>query len=389
MAVALRLGDVVKPGSLGDMLTMEGLDVDLVQKAHNFIQNGRQEELKPLLKELVVAATQEALFAVRMLYEDMYGGFTYNYFFKAPFAFCLPAWGNEGLKALVEGAKRTPKSKNISLTLEILSSLSSGHGLPQLTNWVNDEEITQLVQIKLSRCDNISSAARQMLNEYILWFEDEDEMASAVTSCMDKLTHMVPIDVPKQLFAALATRWMVISKPILDNYRELIVTHSDDEVVFQEFFEKHPQLLDPMALQVWPKPDLHGFKEPDFIVRRTDNTYLIVEIETPGKMLITNDNQISALVTQAVSQAMHYRTFLLERYQEAQKFFPEFQDPDTLVIIGQEQLLNNEKRKVLLMENQHRNKVQIVGFDWLAKRANTITSNMIEKKLEVHKLRMV
>jgi len=39
-----------------------------------------------------------------------------------------------------------------------------------------------------------------------------------------------------------------------------------------------------MAVQIWPQPNVLGSKFPDFVVRRADDSYIVVEIETPAKI---------------------------------------------------------------------------------------------------------
>jgi hypothetical protein len=114
--------------------------LSLTDKARDFIQYG-SEQLGPdqaaLLSECVEAGTLEALYAVQMLFEAMYCGFKYNYLgrpmfgddLKTPAAFCLVRWGQAGLDALVEAARRTSQRKNQSLTIEILATLASGEQL--------------------------------------------------------------------------------------------------------------------------------------------------------------------------------------------------------------------------------------------------------------------
>jgi hypothetical protein len=87
----------------------------LEERAREFILRGGGDETA-LLTDCVEAGTVEALRAVQMLFEDMYGGFTFNYELKAAAAWCLMQWGETGLEALLEGAYRTPKSKNHCIT---------------------------------------------------------------------------------------------------------------------------------------------------------------------------------------------------------------------------------------------------------------------------------
>ena len=217
---------------------------------------------------------------------------------------------------------------------------------------------------------------------------DEDEALHVAGSAFQQLS-LEDHGSAKEVFAALASRWLTVGKPILARYGHLISNHADDEPQFQQFFEEVPQLLDPLAVLVWPRPDLHGARRPDFVIKRADGSYLIIEIETPAKQLVTSNLQISAAVTQAVTQAMQYRLFLLERFGEANAFFPEFRDPDCLVVIGLERPLSAEQQRALALDNEHRQRVRIVGFDWLAERAERILQNVISANVAVRPLRMI
>jgi hypothetical protein len=83
---------------------------------------------------------------------------------------------------------------------------------------------------------------------------------------------------------------------------------------------------------------------------------------------------------------MQYRSFLLERFAEANAFFPEFRDPDCLVVIGLERPLSSEQQRALALDNEHRQRVRIVGFDWLAERAERILQNVISANVAVRPL---
>jgi hypothetical protein len=146
---------------------------------------------------------------------------------------------------------------------------------------------------------------------------------------------------------------------------------------------KHPQILDPMAQQVWSQPDFHGAHEPDFVIRRADNSYLIVEIETPGKQLMTQAAQLSADATHAEKQATDYREFLDERLSETRRHFPEYSSAECLAVIGLESSLVGSQRRSLANANAGRHKVRISGFDWLAKRARSIIENVSSGELKV------
>jgi len=360
----------------------------LQERAKRFVDNGNPRDEVELLAECVRARNLDGLAATQRLFEDMYGGITYNFEMKAPAAACLICWGKEGIKALVEGARRTPASKNNSITLQLLSAVAGGK-IPTLFMSFVTAEIVMVLRPLLDEPD-VRTFARQQLTEYMISFPDDDDASMAVGGVFQQLAIANDnASAVRELFGALASRWLTIGKPTLASYEDLIRAYRDEEPQFQAFFEKVPQLLEPFASLVWPTPDLHGAKKPDFVIKRADGTYLIVEIETPGKTLITNSLQSSAQLTEAITQAMQYRSFLLERFQEAKTHFPEFRDPDCMVVLGLERELSSEQRRALALENQNRRQIQIVGFDWIAERAERILQNMISANIAVRPLRMI
>lgn len=361
--------------------------MNLIERAIQFVETGRSEDEAGLLRDCVRANDLSALVAVQRLYEDMYGGFTFNFELKAPAAFCLLCWGEAGIDALIEGLKRTPSSKNASLTLQILSAVAAGTE-PKFLFLPAD--LADLVRESIKANPALTSFARQRLTEYMLSLVDDSEASEMAAIGFQRLSFLEnDAKAAKEMFAALASRWLVVGEPTIARYQKLIVDRAEDEKVFQEFFEKVPQLLDPLCSVVWPRPDLHGAKEPDFVLKRSDGSYLIVEIETPAKLLITDALQVSAQVTQAATQAMQYRSFLLERYVEARTHFSEFRDPECLVVIGLEGRLTDPQRRALALENENRKALRIVGFDWLAERAGRILRNMISANIAVRPLRMI
>lgn len=182
--------------------------------------------------------------------------------------------------------------------------------------------------------------------------------------------------VASELVRAMASGWLRIGPSVIREYEALIRANSSDESSFQRFFCQHPQMLDPMATQVWSQPGFHGIHEPDFVIRRADNSYLVVEIETPGKQLTTQDGQLSADVTRAERQVTGCRAFLNENVAKTRQRFPHYQDADCLAVIGLETNLTRDQSRSLANANSDRQVIKIVGFDWLAKRAHAIVENI-------------
>ena len=359
--------------------------VVLRDKVEDFIANRADPtDLHELLLECMDDGSVEGLACVRRLYEDMYGGITFNFELKAPPASCLLFWGEAGLHALIDGVNATPTSKNTSLCVQILSSTAAGRQVPFLP-FIRDARIADRIRTAHVKLAGIDEFARKMLIQFVLSRESDEEVASLGGRL--SMGDDENMGATKELFAAISTRWLAVGEPVLQEFESLIAKHPDDEPEFQQFLTTHPQLLDPMAVQVWPQPNLLGSRYPDFVVRRADNSYLVVEIECPAKSLVRG-GQASAAVTHAEQQVTDYRDYLMRRHQDAIQHFPDFNDPDCLVVTGLERELDENQIAILRHLNRHRVRLRIVGFDWLVERARNIANNITRHRVQVSKGRI-
>lgn len=354
----------------------------LIDRANRFIIGGRPTELLSLLADCVASGNNEAMVAVKLLARDMYGGETFNWELKAPAAYCLLAWRETGLRALVENALEEPTSKNFSLAFELLASMAEGHGPKSIGSWLYRSQLRDAVSHAAGEWEDLASAARSHLHELVLSIEDDEDAGLYAGTSLISLAIM-DASATSNLIHALALRSIAVGPRILAAYDDLLAGTGDDESVFQRFFERHPLILDSKAFQVWSKPDFHGQLEPDFVIRTYDDRYVIVEIETPAKLLITRQRQLSADATHAISQVLEYQEYLLNHLAVVPVTFPNFTSPAGLVVVGRESSLDERQKAALLRQNLRGDNIRIVGFDALADAAKAVTSNVIHGIPEV------
>lgn len=282
------------------------------------------------------------------------------------------AWGAAGMGIVVEVAltHRTVKSKSAALALFSIAALD---GMISPNSMIRVPPPIQKATNAKTDPTAMRLGASHALRTLILSLPTEDLMLPLSQSLMHLMDRQ---DVVGVLVAALGVKWLRFGPPVLDQYRRLIAESPDDEPAFQAFFCRYPQLLDPMAVQVWSQPDFHGALEPDFVIRRADDSYLVVEIECPGKLLMTRGNQLSGDATHAENQAVEYESFLSERVPEASAHFPKYRRADCLVIIGTEAGLDHAQSEALERAKQRRQNVRIAGFDWLEARARRLIENV-------------
>ena len=162
----------------------------------------------------------------------------------------------------------------------------------------------------------------------------------------------------------MATATLSISDEIC-NEAEDLVRQDLLEKVYQDFFEQHPALLDPLASSVVPRQNLADLWKTDFVVKRFDDQYLFVELEKPRDSLFSNYPQPSCAFSHALGQVMSWFAWIDDNTEYAQKHgFPNIHRPRGLIVIGRDYALNDEQRRMLRMMNElmdHR--IQIWTYD--------------------------
>lgn len=325
------------------------------------------------------------LTCLRQLAESDYGGMTYKFELQSPAASLLILFGEPGLKELTDIALMGLHKRQAKMSMELLASIAAGSGTAPLS-FVSRNFAARLNDY-LAANKHLSDIAQKHLTEILLAYTDDDDVAMNVGSVLSNLTTSSK-PAAQKLFTAISARWLAISAPVLAAYESLITDDANNEPAFQRFLTAHPHILDPFAVEVWPQPDLYGFKAPDFIIRRADNTYVVVEIECPGKALITGGRQATFELTHAVSQVTDYDQFLMRKFSDLERHFPGWELPELLVVCGLEGSLDTDQRLALRNFNRG-SRAKAVGFDWLSERAKAVSNNVVRGAIKVADVRLV
>lgn len=323
---------------------------------------------------------------VRHLFVDDYGGHTYKWEFKEPSGMALLAWGDAGIDEIKRAFTENDSYANRTLAFDILSAAAAGKGPMRVALGASLEvwaQVTNAGQLPIT----VQLAARKALVELVLSVDAVEDVAGLIGGVLQKQQFRND-GAAVELIRAASSRWLAIGDTVLNGFQKLISENANDEPVFQRFLEANPQLLDPMAVEVWPEPNLFGSRKPDFVVKRSDGSYLVVEIECPGKTLITRAGHPSADVTHAEHQVTDYRSYMLRHIGNVKDVFPGFSDPDCLVVVGLESTLTLEQRGVLASLNGARHRVKVAGFDWLLERAERVSKNVSEHGVLISVQRM-
>ena len=298
----------------------------------------------------------------------------------------MSAWGEQGFRSIVNVAMMHGRVAPKTTAFMMLSNIAVTGNVWQGFLLNGGRSVANHVDAKLAKLP-ARHLAKQALSALVMDLPT-DELFSPLSNATMFLS-LGHEAVANELMAALSTRWFRFGPAAMAEFESLLAEHANHESAFQSFFCTHPQLLDPMAVQVWSQPDFHGGYEPDFIFRRADNSYVVVEIECPGKMLMTKAGQLSSQTLHAEKQALEYENFLSQRVMEVRHHFPGFNRAECLVVVGMESHLSDIQRQGLQMANSKRQHIRIVGFDWLLNRAKAVIANVSHggiKVIERHRM---
>ncbi|MFM9850224.1 MAG: Shedu anti-phage system protein SduA domain-containing protein [Hyphomicrobiaceae bacterium] len=359
----------------------------LLKRAQDFIDGGANVlSFCSLLLDRIQEKGANGLAAAQLLFESDYSGYTFKQELKLIAASSLLVWGEAGVRALGEGARRSDSFTTYWLCSMLLASVAAGRRLPSFFA-PRDAKLKSTIEDSLASQPNLPEHCRAQLVSLVLSIDAEDDVAHYIGTAISNFG-MSDALAAREVFAALSARWLAVSTPVLQRYEAMIRNTPDSEPKFQEFLTQHPQLLDPMVVTVWPQPNLFGAKFPDFVLRRIDDSYLIIEIETPAKRLITKDGNISSLAVHAERQVTDYQSYLGQRPIEVRASFPNFQEADCLVVCGLENKLSPKQKNALRDVNRTRHRVRLVGFDWLAERARSIAQNVTKHAAQISTVRL-
>lgn len=345
-----------------------------------------REILNELLSACMNDGSSAARVHVRHLLVDDYDGHLFKWEVKEMAGTALLAWGDAGIEEIKRAFFENASYANRTIAFDILSAAAAGKGPTRVELGVFSDlwaQITDGGELPTT----VQLAARKALVDLVLSVDAIDDVVGLIGGVFQK-QQFRDDGAAIELIRAASSRWLTVGNTVIDDFRKLIDRDANNEPSFQKFLETNPQFLDPMAIEVWPEPNLFGSRKPDFVLKRSDGSYLVVEIECPGKTLVTQAGHPSAEVTHAEHQVTDYRNYMLRHIGTVKDVFPGFSDPDCLVVIGLESALTPDQKKVLASLNGARHRIKVVGFDWLVERAERISKNVSEHGVIVTVQRM-
>jgi hypothetical protein len=175
---------------------------------------------------------------------------------------------------------------------------------------------------------------------------------------------------------------MYLNKAILKQFEDLLAAAPTREEELHKFLVEHPVLLDPFVTELRTKHELGDDFITDFVIRRMNNEYVVVEIENSTDKLFNNDGSFTADLMKAIAQVRDFQAWLGDNVAYAQTKLPHIRRPEGLVVIGRRPDLAPIMEKRLSEENfSRRGHIKVVTYDDLLWQAKAVYQNALDRPL--------
>lgn len=337
------------------------------------------DELVCLVAKSTITAEDEDFHALLLLIgED---------FLEALAMAALPGWGWNGIEKLIEFSF----DSNLNLgtrTRALESAICISRGDVPTSRNVSYLKQSWDSYRKYSIQENLTERCLFSLRDRLLrTFDDDYEKSSflhllgtkALTSLAYWAEHRNLID---YLLSLILDNQLILSSTIINKFEVLIDNKPKREEEIQKLFTQHPVLLDPFVNELFSKQQLGSDFITDFVVKRTNNEYILVEIENSTDALFNSNGSFSSNLMEAISQVRDFQAWVSDNLPYAQKKLPGIKHPEGLVVIGRSSNLSEIEKKRLVEENHsRRSHIKIVTYDELLETAKSVHKNIVQKPL--------
>ena len=305
-------------------------------------------------------------------------------FLAAPAMVFLPAWGEKGIDVLISLAfDPNRKIKTQARAIESLLAISLGRCpedcdmqfLPD--NWKEIKKYSVSPDLKaycsiLLREQLLVSLSDQERKRLLFYNLGMMGMMSGFKEGDDtKFDHWLDLTVDSHL---------VLNINLLGQFESLLDSGPEREEDLQRFLTDHPVLIDPFVSVLYTKQELGSDFITDFIIRRMNDQYVLVEIENSTDPLFTKNGSFTAELNTAIGQVRDFQAWVSENIAYAQKKLPYIKYPEGLVVIGRRKDLEEIEIKRLVEENfSRRGHIKITTYDDLLDQGKIVHRNLIER----------
>ncbi len=232
--------------------------------------------------------------------------------------------------------------------------------------------------------DDVVDEAKNAIHEIVLESRINPELFNILIGFLHQynivgmMNPSNPVFSISEIFDLFAAGTIKISRQLVEQFNALLDQTLPEEA-YQKFLNSNLVFLDPVASEVIPKQKLGTEYITDFVVRRYDNKYILVEIEKPQDPIFTSANDFTASFTHAYGQILDFQQWIDSHGEYARSLMPGISSPRGLLVIGRRDHLNYENCQKLLRHASNSTTIDVKTFDDLSSDALNLCENIYKK----------
>jgi hypothetical protein len=241
-----------------------------------------------------------------------------------------------------------------------------------------DNSVDYVLKPKIT--EEISRMARDMFLDFVTdSLSDLDSFYLGFFIFMHTAETSFRREIDTSVFEIISKSVIKINERMLKEF-ESLTNANEGEEAYQRFLQSNPCLIDPLAFDVLNKARMGVEHTTDFVLRRLDNEYILVEIEKPSSRIFTKNNDFSAVFTHAMGQVLDFQEWIEGNIAYAQKRFPRISSPQGLLIIGMRRSLSPiQAGKLRRFNTNTRGRLKVMTFDELLGQGKQYQENLYSK----------
>jgi hypothetical protein len=163
----------------------------------------------------------------------------------------------------------------------------------------------------------------------------------------------------------------------VDEFERVLAREPDEKLVQQYLTIKRNRiLLDPSALSIMPQVKLGSEYVPDFVIQADEEQYVLVEIERPALLLLTDKGRPRAELVHAQQQVKDWFDWIARHGEYARSVLPGISEPEGWVGTGRRGSIPTQHKTVLARENAESRRLTTKTYDDLLDRAKQHLANL-------------
>lgn len=293
------------------------------------------------------------------------------------------ALGENGLQELATLFKKAPGSIYPTSILATLFSASRKEYCDLMLFQSVRDDISQVIKEPIIS-DTMAMRAREIFQEIVAESQSDYDVFSHLIAFIDQkstaysMAKSAEVDeMVRAIFDIFTESSISINRKIIEEFKKLVFTVGLKEEEYQKYLSQHPVLLDSLAKTTISKQKLGVDLITDFVIKKLNGEYVIVEIEKPSDLIFTKNNDFTSQFTHALGQIIDFQEWTESNIAYAQKLMPNIKSPPGLLVIGRRDQLNDYQQNKLKRFNINSNgRVKVITFDDILENAEHLYRNI-------------